>query len=593
VSDESRLAQRVEREAVQALYQQGPMVSGVGLVVGALLAWMLSTRVPGAPLLAWYAGFAVLQFGRLALCAAYRRAPDRDRDPGRWGRRFQWSMVAGGAGWGVLAVIAFAPGDPLGQALLLNIVAGLAAGSISATAYHLPTLVGYLLPMLLPLIARVALEATIEYAFIAGTAALYLLALLAFGARQARLIRDAIATSHRNAELAESLARKSAETEAALRRVEEASRAKSQFFAAASHDLRQPLHALGLFAASLRDSVRTPENAQRVDQVLASVDALDELFDELLDISQLDAGQVVPAPVHVPAQRIFERLARVYGPVAAHEHLDLTFRSTRAVLHTDPVLIERILGNLIGNALRYTARGGVLVGCRRRRGGWSIEVWDTGVGIEAADRERVFEEFVQLGNPERDRKKGLGLGLATVNRIAVLLDSPVTLTSRPGHGSVFRVRVPAGDALSVIGDCAKTDEAHFDALAGSVVVVIDDEKAVREGMREVLGQWQCRVVDAGSAAEALAALEAAGLRPAIAVVDYRLRVGETGFAAIEALRARFGPHLPAILVSGDVGADLFQRARQAGLLLLTKPVRAARLRAAIAHYLRRNGTQMR
>jgi len=590
VSEATRLADRVEREAVQALYQQGPMVSGVGLVVGALLAWMLSTRVPGAPLVAWYVVFAALQFGRLALCGAYRRAPGRDGEAARWGRRFQWSMVAGGTGWGVLSVIGFAPGDPLGQALLLNVLAGLAAGSIAATAYHLPTLVGYLLPMLLPLIVRVAWESTLEYAFVAGTAALYLLALLGFGARQARLIREAIVTSHRNAELAESLAKKSAEAEAARERAEQASRAKSQFFAAASHDLRQPLHALGLFAASLRDSVRTPENAQRVDQVLASVDALDELFDELLDISQLDAGQVVPAPTHVPAQRIFDRLARVYGPVAAHENLALAFRPTRAVLRTDPVLIERILGNLIVNALRYTARGGVLVGCRRRGAGWSLEVWDTGVGIEAADRERVFEEFVQLGNPERDRRKGLGLGLATVKRIAALMGIPVGVASRPGRGSVFRVQVPAGDTAKVADDSTRAREVHADALAGSVVVVIDDEKAVRDGMREVLGQWQCRVVDGGSAAEALAALDASGLQPSVAVVDYRLRDGETGLTAVAALRARFGPHLPAMLVSGDVGADLFQLAREAGLLLLTKPVRTARLRAAVAHYLRRHAT---
>ncbi len=588
MSEEARLGDRVEREAVEALYRQGPMVSGVGLVVGALLGWMLSARVPEAPLLAWYLAFAALQLARLALCAAYRRAPDRERDAKRWGRRFQWSMVTGGAGWGVLAVIAFAPGDPLGQSLLLNVVAGLAAGSISATAYHLPTLVGYLLPMLVPLIARIALEGTLEYAFVAGTAALFLLALLAFGARQARLIREAIVTSHRNAELAESLAKKSAEAEAARERAEAASRAKSQFFAAASHDLRQPLHALGLFAASLRDSVRTPENAQRVDQVLASVDALDELFDELLDISQLDAGQVVPAPTHVPAQRLFDRLARVYGPIAAHENLGLAFRPTRAVLHADPVLIERILGNLIVNALRYTARGGVLVGCRRRGAGWSLEVWDTGVGIAAADRDRVFEEFVQLGNSERDRRKGLGLGLATVKRIAALMGTPVALASRPGRGSVFRVLVPAGNEAAVAEDPARARDEPADALAGSVVVVIDDEKAVRDGMREVLGHWQCRVVDAGSAAEALAALDAAGLQPSVAVVDYRLRDGETGFTAVAALRARFGPRLPALLVSGDVGADLFQLAREAGLLLLTKPVRTARLRAAIAHYLRRN-----
>ena len=391
--------------------------------------------------------------------------------------------------------------------------------------------------------------------------------------------------AHENVELLEELRRKTELAEAAQRKAEQASLAKSQFFAAASHDLRQPMQALGLFAASMRETKREPEDARRVDQILSSVDALDSLFDELLDISKLDAGYVKPAASHFPAQALFERLKNAYTPLASKTGLALHFEDAGAVLHTDSVLLERVLGNLISNALRYTSAGSVHVRCEPKGERIAIAVSDTGPGIPRDEHERVFDEFYQLGNPERDRRKGLGLGLATVKRIGQLLGCRVTLDSEPGKGSVFAIEVPLGDPAQVAPAHAAPSAADMDALRGKVIAVVDDERDVREGLAELLAMWRCKPVAAASVRELLEQLELSGVRPDALIADYRLREHESGAGAIAALRARYGAALPALIMSGDTTPEIFQVAREQRLPLLSKPVRAARLRAALQHLL--------
>ena len=391
--------------------------------------------------------------------------------------------------------------------------------------------------------------------------------------------------AHENVELLEELRRKTELAEAAQRKAEQASLAKSQFFAAASHDLRQPLQALGLFAASLRETKREPEDARRVDQILSSVDALDSLFEELLDISKLDAGYVMPAASHFPAQALFERLKNTYAPLASKTGLALHLDDAGAVLNTDSVLLERVLGNLISNALRYTSAGSVHVRCEPKGERIAIAVSDTGPGIPRDEHERVFDEFYQLGNPERDRRKGLGLGLATVKRIGQLLGCRVTLDSQPGLGSVFAIEVPRGDSTQIASAPVAPSAADVDALRGKVIAVVDDERDVREGLAELLAMWRCKPVAAASARELLEQLELSGVRPDALIADYRLREHESGAGAIAALRARYGAALPALIMSGDTTPEIFQVAREQRLPLLSKPVRAARLRAALQHLL--------
>jgi CheY-like chemotaxis protein len=248
-------------------------------------------------------------------------------------------------------------------------------------------------------------------------------------------------------------------------------------------------------------------------------------------------------------------------------------------------LLERILRNLVSNALRYTRAGGVVVGCRPRGDALCIEVCDSGIGIEARHLADIFQEFYQVGNAARDRNQGLGLGLAIVERLARLLQHPLAVASVPSRGSVFSVTVPRGEAAAAESDLPQPLEILGGHLDGALMVVIDDERAVLEGMREVLQQWGCRSLLAGSAEEALAQLAAAAERPAAIIADYRLRAGESGIAAIESIRSAYGADIPGVIVTGDTAPDRLREAEASGYPLLHKPVRPVRLRALLSFLL--------
>jgi len=360
---------------------------------------------------------------------------------------------------------------------------------------------------------------------------------------------------------------------------ERANAAKTRFLAAASHDLRQPLHALGLFASRLAQVPNTPEAQPLVANVNASVAALQDLLDTLLDISRLDAGLIVPKPRDFALNELFARLRLEFADTAANRGLDLRLRGCDVWLHTDPQLLRRILNNFVANALRYTSRGGVLLACRQRAGKVVIEVWDTGIGIEARHLQDIFSEYVQLANPERSREKGLGLGLAICDRLSQLMKLPVGVRSVPGRGSVFRVEVPLGQARTIEPE-APASAARLD---GTVVIVEDDADAAA-GLAELLRSWGCRAIQAPSAFEALQRCEDGGVVPDIAICDFHLPGDEDGIAAGFALRRRFGP-LPVLLLTADVNDKLIVGAARRNFALLTKPARPGKLRALVQQML--------
>jgi signal transduction histidine kinase len=578
---------RVEHDRIHALFGQvSARTLAVAAATAGLVVLAMWNSVARPALLAWLVVYVANLLLRLLMARAFRRENPSGARLRLWARRYTIGMVCSGAIFGSLAWWMLPHASSLGQMFLMVIVTGVSAASITTNAWHPPAMRLYLMAMLLPMLGRLAYEGGPEHALTAAAFALYLIVLLVFGRDQAALIVRSFSVAHENVDLLEELRSKTLIAEAAQRKAEQASLAKSQFFAAASHDLRQPMQALGLFAASLRETKREPQDARRVDQILSSVDALESLFDELLDINKLDAGYVKPSLSHFPASVLFARLQNAYAPVARKNGLDLRFDHADAALHSDSVLLERVLGNLISNALRYTSAGSVDVRCRRR-GDDSVvlEVADTGPGIPHAEQERVFDEFYQLGNPERDRHKGLGLGLATVKRIAQLLGCSVTLDSAPGSGSVFSIAVPRGDRAHFVAVPAAQTVADLDALQDKVIAVVDDERDVREGLAELLLTWRCRPVVAASARELLEQLELSGLRPDAMIADHRLRDRESGSGAIAALRERYSAALPALIMSGDTTPEIFQVAREQQLPLLSKPVRAARLRAALQHLL--------
>jgi len=361
---------------------------------------------------------------------------------------------------------------------------------------------------------------------------------------------------------------------------ERANQSKSRFLAAASHDLRQPLHALSLFVAALKARNQQPESRPLIDNIEASTATMELLFNALLDISRLDAGTIEAHPVHFSLRKMLDDLATQFSALAAEKQLRLRFRPCDAVLYSDPLLIERILINLISNAIRYTDSGGVLVACRRRGRGVRISVIDSGRGIAPTQQDSVFQEFVQLHNPARDRSKGLGLGLAIVSRLGQLLGHRVELRSRPGHGSSFSIDVTCGDARLIQPPLPLAAPGQL--AADALVLLIDDESAILRGMAELFDNWHIDLVVAHSATEAEQWLDTIARVPDVIVSDYRLP-DEDGLAVITRLRQKFGREIPAIVVTGDTAPETILRISRAGFPLLHKPLRPAKLRALLTH----------
>ena len=363
-------------------------------------------------------------------------------------------------------------------------------------------------------------------------------------------------------------------------RKEEAERAnlyKSRFLAAASHDLHQPMHALGLFIAELARQPLGEAPRAMVDRIAASAAAMEDLLDSLLDISRLDAGALQPKVRSFALQPLIEHIAEDSRSTAEARNLRLRVRPCAAWVRSDPILLQRILTNLVSNAVRYTHDGSVLVACRRRGQRIRLEVRDSGVGIAPEAQEIVFHEFVQLDNPARMRDKGLGLGLAIVRRLTDLLGHRLELRSAPGRGSVFAVEMDLS--------CPEPPAAAHDAerepgdLAGLRVLVIDPDPLARSAMESLLNAWDCAV----TAIDGCACPEGppSGPEPQVVICDSHLNGSCGGIEAIRTLRAFFGADLPAVLISGDTGGEIQQLAQREGLPLMHKPVRPARLRALL------------
>ncbi len=366
-----------------------------------------------------------------------------------------------------------------------------------------------------------------------------------------------------------------AELRARRDEAERASIAKSRFLAAASHDLRQPLHALGLFLSELSQQQLDHRSRQLTDKLTLSAEAMDGLLDSLLDISRLDAGALSPVLQSFDLRERLERLIDGQSAAATERGLELRLRCPPCRAHTDPLLLDRILNNLLANAIRYTPSGRILVACRRRGTHLRVEVRDSGPGIAAEAQEIIFDEFVQLDNPERSHDKGLGLGLAIVRRLTDLLRLPLALRSRPGHGAVFVVEVPA--AAPAYG-AQRREIRALDSFEGVRVLLADEASAEHDALAELLAAWGCVIEDADT-------LAVGAPPPDILIANPRAREASAALAQLTRLRARPGlGALPAILLDEAPTADNQAQARAAGAHLLAKPVRPARL-CALMHRL--------
>ena len=591
---------------IRALYVQTPATLAgnfIGMVLMASIFWSLA---PPAKLFGWLFVGATLWLLRLAHYVRFRRQKDADSSTLRvWRRSWMALVLCQGALWGAAVWLFWGLGTHYHVVSLILIVYSYCLGSVQLLATQSRIFLAFISLVLTPTIVRIASDSSQPWHLQLAVILTILFCITVLMARTyGSALGQAISLKSRTDELAARLRTEMVISEEARRVAEEArraaeaaNRAKTQFFAAASHDLRQPLHAMGLFAEALRQRSHDPEVASLVNSINESVDALEGLFGELLDITRIDTGGVDVNPAPVRMRELFQRLRLHFEPVAFEKGLMLSFRGEAQVAHADPVLLERVLRNLVSNAIRYTDDGGVLVSCRLRQSQRQreqgahllLQVWDTGIGISEASLPRIWDEFFQAQSNrplEAHQRKGLGLGLAIVKRLAVLMEAPIVVRSRLGHGTVFSLEVPVGKAPrgSIESAPAGPKMPIGLTLEGRFVLVVEDETAVREGLVVLLQAWGARVVSFDTV-EALDAWLAGPTAepPHLQLVDYRLPQGRTGIDALVALRARFaGQRLPAIVITGSSLGGHEDEAVTHDYHLLIKPVLPNKLRAMIA-----------
>jgi signal transduction histidine kinase/CheY-like chemotaxis protein len=568
---------RIRSEQIKAIYRNTPPGMAATLVaVSVLTAVLVYIDAVALDKASWFIAAMCIQSGsRMLLHRAYLQVLPVDQDWRRWALWFTVGTLVGGVIVGGGSVWIMSGGRTDLQLIVLLLIFACVSGAATAFGMYLPAFYVFLFSISMAPVIWLLWQSDTLHVALAGLYALWFAAVIEQARRANLSFIDSIRLRFENVDLVESLRREKAAAELA-------NTAKSRFLAAASHDLRQPVHALSLFVAAMRPRQMDDEARSLLDHVDGSVRAMSGLFGGLLDISRLDAGVVEINRMPFAIQPLIDRVCRDYSSEAAAKSVYLSVRRSSAVVQSDPLLLERILRNLIGNAVSYTERGKILVGCRRGAM-LRIQVCDTGPGIPMHEHEHIFQEFYQLDNPERDRTKGVGLGLAIVKRLTALLDHSLTLRSTVNRGSVFTIEVP----LAAAGvDVVSTDEdaSSTEIIRGSgLILVIDDEVAIQVAMRSLLHSWGYDSIITATCDDMLKQIALRREVPKLIVCDYRLREHENGIVAIERLRSEYNDDIPGMLITGDTAPDRLKEAQDSGFLLLHKPVPNSKLRAAITH----------
>jgi len=505
---DSVVAQLIERH-----YRGYPRALVIASLFAVLSMWLLRNVLPPAFLWVWLLAFIGVNAVRLAAASRFLAAGPEERLAPRWPVIAVVGHAAGGGAWGALCAGTVILRPEMPEYLMVSVFVIVVFAVFQATnpsrypaAYY-----AWIGCAMVPGFLAALLHGGEVYLVLTALGVLFLATVSIVARSTQRMQIEATGRELERARLMQSLTwQKDA--------LDEANRAKTRFLAAASHDLRQPMQAITLLVENLDERVHEPATREVVENIRTSVTTMAAMLNAILDISKFDAGVVQPERSHFPLGPTLERLRVAHAQSCAEKGISLEVIPTSAVVQTDAVLLYRILSNLAANAVRYTEHGRVVFGVRRRHNGVAIEIWDTGPGIPEHQQREIFREFVQLNNAQRDREQGLGLGLAIVERTAKVLGHKVSVRSQPGKGSVFTIEVTYGDPAKVTA--ATMPEAA--PLEGVRVLVIDDQREVREAMTVLLRGWGCEVHPVASAAaarEALALLEGG---PDVVISDYRL-----------------------------------------------------------------------
>ena len=580
----------VAAEQLREHYRQIPAMAIAPTLGMAYTAWVLWAAVPQRWLLVGVVAIIALSSLRLLLYWRFFRTPWPMAAIVPWARLAVLASLLSGCLWGSAAPLLYpvaSHGEYDTFLLVLLTLVPIVPGA--ALAAYMPAFNAFYFPCMAPVIVTLALQPG-RAERLTALLLLMMMAMLAFAKRYSASLTEAI-------RLRQVLAEKSAALEGVVRQ-------KTQLIAAASHDLRQPVHAMGLFLATLKQQPgwrpgspspslmhATPRRDGSLDvpRLLAYLEAavlsLRGMLGNMLDISRLDADIVSPRPAVVPVHELVHRLADEYALLALDRGLVLRCRTTEAWVSTDLVLLERVLRNLLSNALKFTRRGGIVIAARACSISVRLQMVDTGIGIAPQDVGRVFEPFVRLGGTDCDASAGLGLGLAIVQRLSALLNYFLQLDSRVGCGTRVTLRlarVPKG-ASAAMPEAGRVEA--LPAMPPGLVLLIDDDEAVATGTAALLGLWGHHVLVCASEAQALARLTDGDSPlpvPDLLLADLRLAGDASGLHAVRQIGWRLGRSVPAVLVTGDTAAASLREAVEAGILMLHKPVDPLRLQAAMA-----------
>ena len=553
----------IQHELIHMLYRDFIWSHIASLVLAVITVVVLWEAQFALHSLAWLASIVVVFIFRWMLKQRFMRAEPGFSTILHWAWFYTAGAFASGFLWGLL------PWVMLNTASISNIVyivlvhGGLVVGALGIQSRFLPAYVAFTAPIVTLMCIHLMIEGG-DFQVIGILVLLFLVVMLIYARDYHRLMYLSIRKKFENISLIKELEKRSEV-------VEKASRDKTRFLAAASHDLRQPHQAAGLFVESLAFIEKDPNKQVIIDKIRVAYRSMSSLLDQLLDISKLDTGVERPQIVSIKLQPLLQSIYLEYVPLAEQKALSLRLRPTEAVVTTDPAMLKRMLGNLVSNAIAYTSEGGVFIGVRKSGALWRVHVWDTGCGIAHDQLDSVFDEFTQLHNPERDQKKGLGLGLAIVKRMEGLIHAPVAVYSKPSRGSLFTVDLTRGSKNDIEMDTLLHQQDI--SLSGIALVVIDDDQSVLDSIGVLLKTWGCtQVFSFASEEAAVASMRKSTIRPHAIISDYRLRDHHTGVAAIRALHALYDVDIPALLITGDTAPDRIKEVKDSGFALLHKPV---------------------
>ncbi len=565
--------QLLHAERVRVLYKQVYSILIGNLFIALLFTLFFYKYADNVLTLYWMAiVFGVTVF-RYAMFKRYDRQRLNEKDVIWWGWFFVATAFLSGCIWGLGSVVFIQMDNLVIMLFLLMTLTGITVGSSASLSNFAWSYYAFAIPTILPFAYALISTGKFDFVVLGSMLSVFLLLQLVVAKKNQGTLDKSIILRNENIDLIEQLQLKK-------EKAESANLAKTQFLAAASHDLRQPLHAISLFLDILEDRSSDSEQMMVIDKIKKSSTALENLLESLLDISKLDASAITVKKTSFDIQRLFNVLENEFKATALEENLKIRFAPTSLWINTDRRLLERILRNLISNAISYTNKGRILVGCRRTVDSVVIAVYDTGIGIEADKTSIIFDEFRQIDNPGRDRSKGLGLGLSIVTRLVDLLNAELSLYSKPGQGSVFSVKLPRS-LVSKIIPAENTSFIMANLLAGKTIVIVEDEEGIRHALNLLLSGWGCKVLELSSLEE-VNRNRLMPDKPDMILADYRLQNNETGVDVIYAIYDFYQDKtIPAAIITGDTAPDRIKEAQQKGFPILYKPVSGGKLRALL------------